>query len=768
MKIKSLLLLLGALFVSSTFFVACSDDDDDLPNYRAGNYHYDVIVLNDDYSMEMDLDSVASEVTEIEHLPDWISLKQLKFDKDGHPIMKIDVQSDPRGKARDADVKLKTKGGDIVKLSFSQSARYSSLGFQGNGTFDVTNWYNATEINIYDKNLDKMVPVNLPWADPAETSIPDEFRMITKNHDKWTLCFNTCSNSNLRNTQMFGMFNKETQTLRVFKYFDNPPTDATTCYFVVSTSSSSSILNSDNLQWGIPIDKAKSTLSIPTDSLVKNMPKFKSAIVVPPLCGNDQGTISAGWCAFDVPFTTAFKDKDDILKLADTNIGLHMLACEITNTTGNIDFSQLHMIDKDIQIKSPASDAKIAAASLSVVGNLLTGLCSTAGSAVGAGAASGGFGIATGIVGCIGNVVNVGTDIANAVAASEDEVYTMSLDFHFEGETKLNTQSITYKGNGFADLTISIGSLFEYLLDSKAPARRAPQKENSKKIYNFGIWNLAQTPTIYVSKDALFYNESTYGTDYNSDGQTISSFGSDENLRYASFLDPSSIQVYINDDTDIFPHDKVKNLEVTGYSFVYSNNPFTRPDIFYNYYGVNNDQICLTTEDDSWNYIFTDNDSKSMRLIEYDDKDLLLDKDAGADNMKYKTVGYFGKDVELTGYTFKYAGCTTDLTGELSGYDAVYDPIVYVPRNSNGLYPVKSNFANLGVVVLIKFEIGDETYVYSRRYLPEIKTFGKTDVASIRNRINGFNKKTYDGLDANYILFDKEKAKALKILSLVE
>ncbi len=771
MKIKSILLLLGVLLFSPTLFVACSDDDDDLPKYIAGNYHYDVIVLNNDYSLQINLDSVKSEVTEITNLPEWIKMEQLSFDQKGHPIMKIDVQADPRGKSRDSEVVLKTKGGDVVNLSFTQSYKYSNLGFHSdNSGFDVTNWFEVEEINIYDRHLNALRSVNLPWASRAPTAMPAEYRKVNKNHDLWKLCFNTCSDPNLPDTQMFGLFNINNHTLRVYVYFMETPSNATTCYFVVSVDKgNSAILSGDNLNWAIPMDVAQNRWNMPTDSLIENIPVNMSSTIIAPVCGNLTGSISPGWVAFDIPLTSTFNTVNDIITNQNTDITISLLSCDITNTTGTQDFSEIKMKDDNIEIKSPGSSTKRTSLGLAAAGNFLQGVGGLVANTAMTGATGAGAGgaAAVAIIGGAGLIFNLASDCIEADEAGKDQIaYTMSLDFQFSGKTKINTQSITYRGNNFTPITMNIGSLFEYMIAYKSKSRRSPQKDSgtNEKI-NFGVWNLVKTPTIYVSKDVLFYNESKYGTEYNSDGSTITSFGNDENLRYASFLDPSSIQVYINDDTSMFPHDDVKNVQVVAYDFMYEDTSYDSPDIFYNYYKISNEELRLTTEDDSWNYIFT-GDSKSMRLVECNDKDLLLDPENG--KLTYKTMRYLADDLGNTGYTFKYGGVYSDFPNEIAPYNAFFSPIVYVPRNSNGLYPVKNHFANLGVAVVVTFDIGDRQYCFARRFLPEIKMFSNSDISGIRNKINNFNNKTSDGLSADYKLFDKEKAKALRVLSLVE
>lgn len=768
MKIRSILLLLGVVLCTSMFFVACSDDDDDVPNYRAGNYHYDLIVINDEYSMEMDIDSVRSEVIDIENLPDWISMKQLKFDKDGHPVMKIDILPDSRGKSREADVTLRTKVGDNVKLSFTQSYRYSTLGFHSDQSgFTVANWYDVDEIKIYDKRLNTLRSVNLPWASKAETAMPEEYRKVNKNHDFWDLCFNTCSNSNLPNTQMFGLFNLNNHTLRIYAYFDETPSTSTTNYFVVSVGSNSAILAGDNLNWAIPMDVAQKRWNIPTDSLMKDFPLNMSSIVVPPVCGNIRGSLSPGWIAFDIPLTSAFNTVQDIITKVNTDITISMLSCRITDTTGTQDFSEISMKDDNIQIKSPGSATKRSSLQCAAAGNFFTGLGSLVANTAMAGAVTGGAGAATAIFGGIGLICNLASDIKEADAAGEDQIaYTMSMDFQFSGKTKIQTQSIEYTGNNFTPITMSIRDLFEYLAYMKAPMRRGPQKENTEiEKFNFGVWNLVKTPTIYVSKDVLFYNESTYGTEYNCAGDIISSLGSDEGLRYASFLDPSSIQVYINDDTKMFPHDKVTNVQITAYDFMFVDTTYTEPDIFYNYYSLTKEKLCLATEGNSWGDVFT-SDSKSMRLVECNDQNLLLDPQKG--KLTYKTMKYLADDLEDYNYTFKYGGVYSDFIEELASYNVIYSPIVYVPRNEDGYYPVKTQFANLGVAVVLTFDIDGRHYCFARRFLPEIKTFGTADIQSIKQRINNFSQKTSDGLSATYPLFDQEKTKALNILKWVE
>ena len=774
MKFKSFSLLFGILSFTSSLFISCSDDDDDVPTNRNRSFYYDVVLMNDDYSMQMCIDSVVSDISEITNAPEWVSIEQVGTDENGHPLIQFDVAAEPHGDARDAYVMLTTHSGDKVKMTLMQSLVYSTLGMHDSddSNFNASNWYEQESINIYYKPDNSLREVYLPWADMAPTAIPEEMCKVNKNPDDWKLCFNTCSNSRLPNNQMFGLFNMNNHTMRIFVYFDETPSDATTCYFVVSTSGgSSAILSGDNLNWSIPLDVAKSNWNV-SESMINGMPTDMSSVVVPPICGNTRGSLSPGWVAFDIKLSSSLSTINDIITNPKTRVTLSLLSCDITNTEGTQDFSDIAMKADNIKIMSPGSSTKRTSMGFAAAGNFCQGLSGIIANTAMTGATGAGTGgaIAVAVAGGIGLVSNLVSDCIEADEAGKDQVaYEMSMDFHFSGKTKINTQSITYKGNNFTPVSMTISEMFKYLLyyKSLSTKHRSPLKaDDPDEKLNFGIWNIVESPIIYVSKDVLFYNESpSPGTEYNSDGETITSYGKDENLRYASFLDPSSIKLYINDDLSMFAHDHVKNVKVIGYDFIYADTTYTTPDVFYDYYKLTHEKVRLTSEDDSWNNIFIDDD-KSMRLVEYDDKNLLLDPENG--KLSYNTMKYLSKDMDKMGYTMKYGGVSSDLPTELSSYNAIFSPIIYVPRNSNGFYPVESDFANLGVVVYLSFEVNGQIYNFARRYLPKIKLFGKDDIDAIRNKINNFEKKTYDGLDADYILYDKEKAKALRVLDAVK
>ena len=761
-------LVMAAVAIVGVFCLAGCANEDNISSYVPRNFHYSLNVMNDDYSEQMVIDSVNVDVSSISNLPDWLTIKQVGTDDEGHPIVEIGVKASNRGEARDAQVVLKTKNGDMVNMSFVQSMLFSTLGFQGsNQTFNPATWYKMDTIQVYDKKTDHLVGVNLPWAPMSETALPEEYINVNKMPEKWALCFNTCNNVGVRNTNMFGLFNLETHLMRIYVYFDEAPSNATTSYFVVKVGSNqSAVLLGENLSWSIPIEVAKGNWKLPQDAIINNSPLTLSDLVVPPVCGNANGTINPGWVAFDIPFSSAFNSLEgitDILSNLETKLNISLIACEYSETTGTQDFRNLLMKSDTIEVISPGSPAKCAKGVISAIGNAGMGVTSVLSNVVCSGKINPGVGITNAIAGGIGVVCNLATDIWSAVDAHSDQVeYTMNMSFHFAGETTINTKTIKYVATNFAPLTVKVGQMFKDYLDYIAVQKAST---DTIKTVNLGVWNLVQTPTIYVSKDVLFYNESPYGADYSSDGTTVTTLGKDENLRYASFLDPTSLRVFINNDLSFFPHNKVDSVEVVGYDYVSVSIPYVHPDIYYNYFAIKNDLITLTTEDDSWSSIFM-GDAKSMRLVECSDKNLLLDPDKGV--LSEKKVAYKFGDLDSLYYNFTYKGTSSGFPKELSDYDVIYSPIVGVPRNVNGLYPVRAYLGHMGVVVYVRIKIGDKSYSYARRFLPAVKTFGRSEISEIRDRLINFEHKTAEGLKAQYVLYEQEKNKALRILDLIE
>ena len=761
-------LMLTLLIGLPVVLAGCHDNDDEF-NY-VGEYNYSVCVMNADYSMQVVLDSVNSQVSSISADDDWVKCSDEGFDDEGHPIVKLDVKGSEDGKKRETELRLHMADQHLVRLQVKQSMFYSSKDWDranADTSFTYNNWYDEkkTTIIVTDEKGNPF-EVYLPWASGANTSMPADYLNVNEYYAEWRLCFNFCNDKFAGNHNMFGLFNINTQIMRIYVYFFEPPSAASRSYFEVSMKDSvSAIIASDNLCWGLDMETAKNGK---WKQALRNNNGYPYSIIIPPICGNENATINAGWVAFDIPMNTFVGNIDDALHHLDRKINITLHSATVTETKATQDFSKLLLNSKDIKVISPGSASKCAKAVASTVfeglkglGDIITSIATTPNAQAGA---------LAGVIKGIGLLGNVGLGISDAANAAKDQVaYKMEMEFNFSGETEINATSITLTANSFGGITMYVGTMFEEMLKELRIIDKnesySPLKKIDLKKLDLGIWNLAETPTIYVSEDILF-RTSDLGTAYNCDGENVSAFGGDEGLIYASFLDPSSIKLVLNTNENFYPYSKVDSIKLIGYDFVIQLTPYNYDDPYYTYFNTPNEYVTLTTETDSWNNIFTGNDSKSMRLVPINHKELLLDmtqKPEYVDSIPYNTA-------DSLGFMYKIGGIKSNFgTDLLRPYECVYSPFIYVPHNSQHIYPNKAPLGHVGVVAVLELQVAGKKYFYARRFLPKIEILKKENIKALRQKMDNFRMKDYNNLKAvNYTLFDKQKAKAERIIQIIQ
>ena len=621
------------------------------------------------------------------------------------------------------------------------------LGGSSSSAFTPGNWYNCKAIAIYNKNTRSLDSIALPWADVTQTSMPDEYKRPDKEvincwgkQHRWQLAFNTCDDSKVPGTDMFGLWDKGLQIMRIYVYLSEIPNqNASTCYMQVTTvgklcdDCTVGWMPSDSLQ-KVNWEKTMNDDKIPTPA--------KGTLLIPPVSGELTGALSPGWICFELKFTG----------LSNCNTGdvisISMQSVSRSDTRGTAVINGTVAATDSSYITVPGSKLKEGACIVNAFGDLFSSISSTIAGTINSESAL------VGVFGGIGAAVSLAGGIMNGVAAGKDSKYKLHVSFNVNEKADINMTTISEQGTTLPSCSMYYRYMFGHLLNTKA--------DDTDVDINLGVWNMKNNPVVYVCEDALFYNDKngSYYADY--DGLSVTNeMDADENLRYITFLDPTSLQVMLNQDVQTFPYDSVESVRLLAYDFVFCDDSYTLPaKPFFDFYNMTRKDIKLTTQTSTFIPVL-DGDDKSMRLVECSDKDLLLDSQTDID---YRTRN----SIEITNdnnYVYKYGGIASSMKDEFASYNVVYSPIVYVPRNNTNSYNNLCYLENIGVSVVLELTIKGKKFIYAERFLPRFQTFKQSDVAALKSRLSGATcPTTVDGKTVENPLFDQQIAKAVRIL----
>lgn len=634
------------------------------------------------------------------------------------------------------------RGGEKLfetKIEENDSITFATLqGYNNNPTppkadFTHDEWRNKDTIYIFHYGLGgEWQEIPLPWASKSTTAIFDEYRKpnkevyVNENNDtipRWELAFNTCYDRGLLGVHMFGLWDNKSQIMRVYSYIEDMPNpNAKYCFYEVS-SEDTTFIDRDSKMWH-PSDSLLraanwNNKAIPNDTL---RPSGKSCRVLPITGTLQNGQINGGtWLCFELNFGS-----DDFDVSLDKNITFSLTGVQ------EVDFNASGFIRGWLQssngkITIPGSGYRELSAFLKAGGTLLTDASSVVSNTAAAGDVDPGAGLATAILGGIGALASAAGNMMDAYKEGEDKEYGLSVNFHANEDLGFNGQMYSTLGTHTGNtITMTYGEFFKGIpqKNHQQQASRRRANGNEDDVISLGVWNLKKQPVLYVCNDARYFSESELLSIDNNYGTL------------ASFLDPTSIELMLNSNSTLFDIENVKKVSLVAYDFAFVNEKYTMgAQQYYNFYGVPQDKIT-----NNWQY---------WRLPwgETGEKMCLLDQDAEyqsstRDGIKY--TGVKGGIPASDGY-------------DLSQYDMIYSPAIQTNKDT-------LNTVGVSVIVEVEFKDGDKR-VFAERFLPQIKTFNMADAPALKRRLENATVPTsIDGIELENHLFDKQKAKAVRML----
>ena len=766
-------------------FSSCSDDNTSNGNSgQSGqeNLDFAVRIPHGKSSYVIVVGGITGDVKDIASDADWLSAEQDGQDGEQHPVLNLMLTGTDKME-RTANVTLKSASNQQVSISVKQNG----LSLSGDGELipEVTilnkdfydNWYEGSNGKVYiteTNNRETWGGRSLPWRENSLGSVPADVAEEIRNHkDDWKLVYSTLGLESTSGANFFTLFNSKLSKLRFFYYIPaGYITMGSSAVFAVDVYNpkvkKSLALNSNQM------------LEVPDDlqnSGKLNFGTTQTYYMIPIGTGNDR-SITSGWACFDMDadhgYTDATKEafEDPATKLTIrlvTTLSANVNLAVDLKTTGSIDMSGVTLFKE-------GDDWGAAATFFNGLGN--------AAYQVGSGIASAGQG-EQGKVGGIFQAAGGVSTFVGTILSTVDVALDSSQNF--EGSAKVNfdttgslTGTIEFNTiNGLPGITFSPVA-FKYnwnTLMSDNPTKWAT--DNTQP--TFGLMNTISSPVVYVSADHLLYTpaEMTPLYQMESGNELIScESGDDEEFRYISFLDPSSVEMFFNKEMMGYDFEHAE-ISVSLTANAGPHDLYIAPTPYFDYYQLQNDQIQLTTHDTADDNVFGPDDTKSMKLVACSNNDIpTVGKPEDADFAATYNVDFKmselpctdkSEEVSSSGFTYRYYGLTADFFN--GNRKVIVDPIIYVPTNKDHLIYNKSHLGPIYVTVVARLTKSDNSMqIISKHYLPNICAFKSSEINGIKSRISSFNPttvKTCKGTaTANYIDTEWLKARAFKMLEL--
>ncbi|MBR4547283.1 MAG: hypothetical protein IKO66_04450 [Paludibacteraceae bacterium] len=654
--------------------------------------------------------------------------------------------------------------------------------------FNDGNWRNTDSIKVYYPNSNQFRYIALPWAEQSVTNMPTSC-LSPNTESGWKLAMNTCNVSQLDALHMFALYNTQQSKMRFYTYMDElPSTSASSYYVTLHFDNAKSKIDPSSTVWAATTDTKNKILA----RQIPDLPALATNTwVVAPQTADATGLLGRGWLCYEVEFPGL-----DTVHGSD-RLTVSMVGMTRMITTGTMKITG-SLTGDSCQLITPGNNTTAAAMGLQTAGGLFSGIASLIGVVTGVEKNTGGVtptpgssapgrysqltttsfswpSILTGVLGGLGAICTATGGGIQTGQATGNKVQNLKLKFNVNETGDINTTSTSIVGTNVPPLTTSFSALFREMGGDSPVKKAAADEENNT--YTLGAMMLEHEPVIYVSEDVLFYTDR--GVAYYVDpyltslGNYLSSepVGVDEEMRYVTFLDPTSIQLKLNTDDRFFPYSDVDSVVVQAYDFVYTDSLNTLPVApYYQAYGLDLPQLSIAKDLSaslySRTYVFPDNSNMeriacpaSEQLIHADDTLVVVSRSDKGDNGVWMTHRYGGSR-------------RVALEGDMQSYSIMAHPIVYVPELFLENYDNTSFFNHLGVAVVAYVFIKDqeEPVIIANRYLPRFKTFKKSDVATIKSAIRSGSsaQQTTDGKPVDYQFFDAQSDRAIRILNHIQ
>lgn len=693
--LKHTLLLLSIALVGSLTLASCHIDDD-FPEEEPGQYQYSLIVPNANDEVLVVLDSLSSPIKSIGDCPDWVVVTADGETEEGYPIIRLKLKNSGPGVMNQCAIMILTERGDQVTLSLTQSVYI----VDDSNTMEefLTNWEKQKTVTIFSNRGYQSIPT--PWATETITTLPESIRYDVKKKDGWEMAFSFLNRESFDDCNYFALYNRYLGILRVFYYVTNSATTGSEHSFEVdlgSTSKDNKFPFYHSLAYSIPLNHT--SLSNTVNMLGKGInSKFTFKSFFSPYIAMTSTALSKGWTAFDIN-ASAYSpaDKNWLTSGEQIHIACRTISEKSITLNGTL---SANISGKYSSAEHSASASSGVSSMLSTLGGILGDVRNSSLAAINKQVTGSPVDVYFYYAGVACNVASFAYDFLTQNKYAENATDSMpgKIEMSMTGDIDLSGYITSFSSNLLTPITLTGSTIL-----------------NTNKSSNFGkgVWNLASDPVVYVVDDCILGDVRRFSMTVNGDGTYGCTDADDYHLRMVSFLDPTSIKLNIN--TEIFPD--VSDVTVTCNYGVYPDVKKGHTSKYVSLLSL--DRPTVKISDGQANSVYKSGDADNkLKYIQASHTDFMSKVfEETKDNCKLikqkdANYSYYGKLVNCEGKNF------------------IMSPQLYFPikKTETSILLCDGEMPDFVVLVNVSFKSDGRTYIFSQRFLPQIKLIKGNEV----------------------------------------
>ena len=728
-RFMRLMLLPLAGFLS---FMSCQNEDDTgVEHIIPGEYQYSFYVPNANDEMTILLDSIISPIKKVGNCPDWVTVNVLDDMYDGHPMLKLILKDSGPNTANECEVILESEIGDRVTLSLTQSLYL--IDNTNSMEYFLTDWENQDTVSIYSGSAEKSIPT--PWADETSTTIPESVRCDVKKKDGWEMAFSFLNNKSFDDVNYFALYNRYLGTLRIFLYVTDVTTNASEYSFEVDMGSSgkkNKFPFYHALAYGIPA--GHTSLSNNVNLLGDGVnPLFTFKSFFSPYRSVSSTALIKGWTAFDIDASAyCSADKNWLDSGEQMQISCRTIQKQAISLAGNI---SANISGKYSSAEQTASASSGVSSMLSTAGSIIGDVRNSALAAIEKTVTGKSLDTYCYYIGAACNVASFAYDylMSNKYEESVTDSMPGKIEMSMTGDIDLSGYITSFTPNPISSVTFRSSTI---------------KNTNADSHFGQGVWGLESDPVMYVVENCFLGDVNRFNLSVNGDGTYGNPNAEDFHFRMVSFLDPTTIHVNIN--KEVFPD--ISDVSVTWNYGVYPDVEKGHTTKYVSLLGLNRPIVKLIDTNNKYlyrsgkdeKYIQLPHTTFMSKVLEENTENCKVVKQAGSD------YSYYGKVVNCEGKNF------------------IMQPQVYFPvKNTDiGTLVYDGEIPDFVVLVTVTFKSDGRTYMFSQRFLPEVKLMKRSEVGEMLDKLNDYSE--HGASEANHTSGNACIQKTLDILSSIK
>lgn len=700
--------------------VSCNDDIDTSGGYVPGEYRYSLCVPNANDEMLVVLDSLSSPVKSIGTCPDWAVATVAESTADGHPVVRLVTKDCGPDVMNEGEIVILSERNDRVTLELTQSVYVA--GNENTSDEFMTDWESETFVTIYSDRSHQLVPT--PWADESITTLPENIRYDVKKKDGWEMAFSFLNKEGFDDCNYFALYNRYLGTLRIFLYVTNSVTTGSEYSFEVDMGSNikkNKFPFYHALTYAIPSSHTSlpSTVNLLGEG-INSQSTFKSFFS--PYIAMSSTALSKGWTAFDIDASAYCPTDMNWLESGEQmQIACRTELNQTVSLAGNI---SANISGKYSSAEQTTSASSGVSSMLSTAGSIIGDVQNSALAAIEQQVTGSSLDMYCYYIGAACNVASFAYDYLMQ-NKYEEEAITDSMPGKIEmsltGEIDLSGYIKSLTSNGISPITLKASTF---------------KNTNANTNFGKGVWGLATAPVLYVVDDCLLGDVRRFSLTVNGDGSYNNTEAEDYHLRMVSFLDPTSIKLNIN--TEIFPD--VSDVKVTCNYGVYPDVPKGFTSKYASLLGLQRPVVKISEAKANTIYK-SGNKANRLRYIQASHTQFMskvLEETASNCNV-----------IEQAGSDYSYYGRQVNSEGK----NFIISPQVYFPirETENAIMLYDGEMPDFVVLVTVTFKSNGSTYIFSQRFLPEIKLIKGNEVKSKLQELKAYKTTCEQNGTVNYL-----------------